>query len=394
MYTPFSLKKAPPLFSKVNIARLVYFYKNVLLLLLERILFDTKIHKDPKNICIYRVGNVGDIICSLPVFQSIRERYPNARITLLTSPGNKESLGAKELLEGASCIDDLMVYYSEDIGSIKDKYRLSTILRRKSFDLWITIPVELWNLRTMVRNLFFIKFCGIKKAIGFKYTTFQKLTKYQIEYLKFSDEVDKNFNILSSYGLSLHRSGENSLLLETKNIDNLFNLFNLDEKYVVGFVPGAKRLENMWPVDRFVELSNCLNTDIDNLSIVVIGGSDDFLLGEEIKERSQALVFNLCGKTALSDLHYLTLKIDLLISNNTGPMHMSAQNNKRLIGLFSSAEMDGKWFPHGENARILMKRIKCEGCYYNCQNNFQCMADISVSDVVSAINHDQKGVLL
>ena len=69
-------------------------------------------------------------------------------------------------------------------------------------------------------------------------------------------------------------------------------------------------------------------------------------------------------------------------------MHISAQYNKNVIGLFSSAELDGKWFPYGKNAYPIMKRIECEGCYYGCENNFQCMKNITVSDVLDTIKYN------
>ena len=100
---------------KAHIAVVLYKITNFFLFSLERVLWPRRNMKSPKKICIFRTGNVGDIICSIPAFIAIRYAYPNAHITLLTSPGHKGMVGAKELLEHTWFFDRLWVYYSEDI---------------------------------------------------------------------------------------------------------------------------------------------------------------------------------------------------------------------------------------------------------------------------------------
>ena len=70
---------------------------------------------------IYKIGNIGDIVCAIPSFIAIRRAYPEAKITLLTSPGKIEASGAKELFENAWYVNELKIYYSEDIDSWEEK---------------------------------------------------------------------------------------------------------------------------------------------------------------------------------------------------------------------------------------------------------------------------------
>ena len=99
--------------------------------------------KNPRNILIFRVGNIGDIICSIPSMIAIRGNFPKAKITLLSSPGKQEMPGAKELLTNAGFLDRLIVYSREEIDTLKKKINLINKLRKIQFDLVVELPPNL-----------------------------------------------------------------------------------------------------------------------------------------------------------------------------------------------------------------------------------------------------------
>jgi len=135
-----------PLFAKIQIL-LVDFWINWLnfwLKIFKNILFFRKI-KNPQNILIYKVGNIGDIICAIPSFIAIRRNYPNAKITLLTSPGAKGAIGAKELLSGVWYFDEMKIYYADEINSLGKKRKFVKDLRGNNYDLFIKFPM-IWRI--------------------------------------------------------------------------------------------------------------------------------------------------------------------------------------------------------------------------------------------------------
>src|SRR3989344_1645867 len=108
----------PGFLQKVELG-IVQLSKNILnfsLKFCETILFPRKAGS-PKKILIFKVGNIGDIICAIPSFVAIRKNYPEAEITLLTSPGVKGIPGASELLHGAWYLDRIIKYDVDDIDS-------------------------------------------------------------------------------------------------------------------------------------------------------------------------------------------------------------------------------------------------------------------------------------
>lgn len=333
----------------------------------------------PKKICIYRIGNIGDIICTIPAIIAVRRAYPDAYITLLTSPGKKGSPGAKELLDGAWFIDKLWVYYSDEISGFKKTFQFIKKMRQESFDLLIYFPQELITLKPLIRNLFFIKLCRIKKAIGFELSTIKFWTHAQSERYLFDNEVKRLINLLKRWDMPMDDkiSYELPIANEIENsARKIFEEYHLNKTSLIfGFMPGASYPTNQWPLDNFIEVGKFILQQYPQSKIVVFGGPSDYEKGEHIKNYLKGdRIVNLAGKTSLLETAVLVKKLNLLVSNNTGLMHMAALAGVKTIAIFSAAELDGKWFPCGENAKLLMKRTECEGCYYKkCPYDFKCI---------------------
>lgn len=122
---------------------------------------------EARNILIYKIGNIGDITCAIPAFIAIRKRLPDSRITLLTSPGKRGSFGAKELLTDVPYLDDMVVYFTEDLATWQQKREFVQNVRSGKFDLFIQLPDDIAKFRTLVRNMLFAKSLGVRRAFRF-----------------------------------------------------------------------------------------------------------------------------------------------------------------------------------------------------------------------------------
>lgn len=371
---------------KARLVFLVYQVVNLILHVLTVFLWLKGLRNNPKKICIFRIGNIGDIICAIPAMIAIRKAYPDSHITLLTSPGKEGMTDAKELLEGAWYIDRLLVYYSHDIDSIAKIFQFGKRLRAESFDLWIVLPVELWNLKIVLRNMVFAKLCGVRKAAGFTLSTIKFWTREQSNLYKFDNEVERLIKVLKSYNLPIEDEVVYDLPLSPevkKSAEEILSLHKISGENLFGFVPGAKYQINQWPLDYFVEVGRYIINKYPVSKIIILGGADDIEKGEYLKSRlnNDSAVINLAGKTSLLELAYLLKYFKLVVSNNTGPMHMAALGGAKVIGIFSSAELYGKWFPYGNNSRAIMNSFECEGCYYKCSNDKRCIKAIKPESV-------------
>ncbi len=376
---------------KAELVFLLYQVINYILYIFSIVLWPKRLSRNPKKICIFRIGNIGDVICTIPALIAIRKAYPDAHITLLTSPGKEGMYGAKELIRGAWFINRLLVYHSHDIDSVTKTLQFSRKLRSESYDLFIVIPVELWNLKIILRNMLFAKLCGPKKAVGFKLSTIKLWAREQSNLYMFDNEVERLIKVLKSYNLPVDDEVVYDLPLPDnvkESAEEIMSLHKINGENLFGFVPGAKYQINQWPLDYFVEVGEYILNRFPKSKIVILGGPEDIEKGEYITNRvnNDSNIINLAGKTTLLELAYLLRYFKLIISNNTGPMHMAALGGNKVIGIFSSAELFGKWFPYGDNSKTIMNGFECEGCYYNCSNDKLCMKAIKPESIKRQID--------
>src|SRR3989344_8128023 len=244
-----------------------------------RTLLFRKLKSASKNILIYKIGNIGDIVCAVPAIIAIRKNFPEAKIALLTSPGKIEASGAKELLEKAWYVDELKVYYGADIDSWQKKKKLVGDLKKNRYDLFIQLPDDLANFRTLLRNMIFIKIIGAKSAFGFKIRTIQLFKKTQVDYTTQKTEVESLLDLLKEnrikidkveYDFNIIGNQENKVktILEKKwgEIDK--------NDTIVAISTGGKREANQWPKERFKEIIEYL-CDRYNVKIIIMGGNTD-----------------------------------------------------------------------------------------------------------------------
>ena len=105
---------------------------------------------------VFRVGNIGDTICATPAMVTIRQNFPGAKIILLTSPGHEGMIGAKELLKDVDFLDKIIIYYQEDIKTLKGKARIKRTMwsrRAQEYEAKINSG-DLISIAEVVRDLY------------------------------------------------------------------------------------------------------------------------------------------------------------------------------------------------------------------------------------------------
>lgn len=371
--------------SRLFIVKIWINWLNFWLRFFQKILFSRKI-KEPKNILIYKIGNIGDIVCAIPSFIAIRHFYSEAKITLLTSPGKKGSPGAKELLNGVWYLDKMKIYYSNEINSWNKKSKFIKDLRVDKYDLFIQIPDDLANFRTLLRNMIFVKIIGAKSAFGFKIRTVQLFKKFQVDYSLQKTEVESLLELLIENSVESEKI-EYSFNISDKQKERINNLLK-DKKWgerelIVVLNPGGKREANRWPAENFGKIGKYLQEKYD-AKIIIIGGKDDIIAAEIIKSflnRDNLLI--LTDKLELLEIIELFKRVNFLISNDTGAVHMAAAAGLPVIGLYCIRNVFGRWFPYGNQHRILYhKFLNCDYKKEECIK--ESVEMISVEEVKKA----------
>src|SRR3989338_7094654 len=268
-----------------------------------------------KNILVVNVNWIGDVIFSAPIFKALKKAYPRANIACLAPPR------VKEILESIPGLDEIIIY--DEKGAHKNlfgKLKLIGELRRRGFDIAFLLH------RSLTRALL-IFFAGIPERVGYDTKGRGFLLTRKVKPLaRQSHRSDHYINVVESFGVKVEdRTCE---LVVSDNADvfarDLLRRHNiLDSDFLVIVNPAGNWDLKRWPKDHFIGLIERLTEEF-HAKVVIPGAEKDRSLAEYIRQNVKgARPVVLTGQTNLKQLTALLQKAKLLISADSGPLHLA-----------------------------------------------------------------------
>ena len=161
-----------------------------------------------------------------------------------------------------------------------------------------------------------------------------------------------------------------------------------EEPIRIGLCPGAEYGEaKRWPIDRYRAVMENISTQRD-VTWVIIGTAKEAGLGEKLAHDFPHKIENLCGKTTLTELIANLKGFHLLLTNDTGTMHLADQFGIPVVAIFGSTEpaLTGPTTGTNPPHRILRRKVECSPCYLReCPIDFRCMNELTVETVTEAV---------
>ena len=334
------------------------------------------------RILVVNVNWIGDVIFSSPVFKALKKSYPKAEITCLAVPR------VREILECIPQIDHILIY--DERGKDRSPFaKLSLIgkIRRQRFDAAFVLH------RSLTRALL-VCLAGIPVRVGY-------------------DEKGRGFLLthpLKKVPGDLHRSDHYLRIIEAAGIrveDRTCELHPPDEasrraeellreagvtpeEPFIVVNPGGNWNLKRWPKESYARLIDGLSKEFKE-KIIVSGSPDDVMLARDIAALTVHKPVMLAGRTRLKELMALMKMARLVISADSGPLHLASSVGTAGIGIFGPTrpEITG---PRGKgNFHVLTKDVGCnrEPCYHlQCPDNI-CMRSISEHEIIDAVRQIQ-----
>ena len=192
--------------------------------------------------------------------------------------------------------------------------------------------------------------------------------------------VDRYFETVKSLGVKNDGKGLEYFIAPGNTVD-ISSLPATHRNGYVAITASAKFATKELPLHKMIAVIRSLNRPV-----VVLGGKDDVGKGNEIAETCGESVFNACGKYNLDQSASLIQQAELVISHDTGMMHIAAAFKKRIYSVWGNTVPDFGMYPYhpGEGSRIIeVKGLRCRPCsklgYAECPlGHFKCMNDIPV----------------
>jgi len=298
-----------------------------------------------KNILVVRNDRFGEFLLNIPSLRALRETFNTAKIIIVVSPQ------VRELAESVPFVDEVMVWGSRK-HAFSEKLRLAGILRKKKLDMAIMLnPSRQFNILAFL--------AGIPVRVGYDRKWGFLLTK-KIEdkkHLGERHEIEYNLELVGLVGA---RTDEFSLSLnlDENKANRLAATFGIGTSD--GFIalhPWTSDPIKQWPQENFQILAERLARE-QKQKVLVIGGKDELSKGAEAYNHLGENVINMTGKTTLLELAGLLKKSKLLISGDSGPVHLACAVETPVIALFRN-DIPGKsakrWGPRQKDSLVIEK---------------------------------------
>ena len=358
---------------------------------------------------------LGDAVMTTPALLRLREKFPDAHITLLTPEKLRDlwtnHLAVNETIPFAS--DENVFLTGKKLRA--GKYDLALVLPnspRSALEVWLAgIPQRIGYARPW-RN-FFLTNAVPARAEAVK---MRKRSVSEIRRLVAADvsrRVTSNGRVLTNANAhQLHEYlhlvaalGANpeplppQLVVTPGEIEAVKKKFGLSEikRPIFGLNPGAEYgPAKRWPVEKFIAAAREIQNRT-NCTWLIFGGKADAasqrtagILSAEQNFRQDAgsTFLNLAGKTSLRELMALLKICRVLLTNDTGPMHVAAALGTPVVVPFGSTspELTGPGLPGDARHRLLKSDAPCSPCFLReCPIDFRCLNGISVERVVEAV---------
>jgi ADP-heptose:LPS heptosyltransferase len=341
-----------------------------------------------RRILVFRIGNIGDILVTLPALDAIRARFHDAHIALLTSPGRQGAPGAEHILPPRKWFDELLAYHTPDLRSWKGRLRLLRRLREGRFDLFIELPNQQSGPLDELRNLIAARMAGCRYAVGFEVSQHALFLREQaLHFPQVRESVRIYRSVAASLSLDSYREALLPVSESSRNeIAGLLLRHGITEKehYVV-IHAGAKRQTNQWPREWYASVADEIIRRWGT-RVVLTGSESELSLVEHITNLMHESPTVLCGQIDLPRMAALLERSSLYIGNDTGPMHLAAAVGTPTVSIFSARDFPERWHPAGLGHSVLRRDVACSPCFKEfCDHDLICLKGIQTEDVLAAV---------
>ncbi|MFH1269714.1 MAG: glycosyltransferase family 9 protein [Candidatus Omnitrophota bacterium] len=310
-----------------------------------------------KTILVLRNDRFGEFLLNIPALRALKETFTNASLVAVVNSSVKELAGK------ITFIDEVMEW-NRGRHALSENIRLTRLLKKKRIDIAVMLnPDKDFNIFTYLAGI--PVRAGYDRKWGFLLTHKTKDKKYLGE----RHEVEYNLELVSLIGAAT-QDKTLSLSIGEGGADDLLNDFNIKgRKNLIALHPWTSDPIKQWPVRNFRELADRLS-EMQDTAVAIIGGKEESGKSAELFSNIYNNIINLTGKTTLIQLAALLKKCKLLISGDSGPVHLACAVGTKALVVFRN-DIPGKapqrWGPWGGGNIAIEK------------NN---LSDISVAEVL------------
>jgi heptosyltransferase-2 len=319
---------------------------------------------EPERVLVRAPNWIGDVVLSLPALRDVRRCFPAARLEVLARPWVAELYRA---VPGVDAVGESRGH-AADVEAVRGRFDLGLLLPNSfatALVLWRAGMPERWGYATDGRGPLLTRRCRVPQSVR---------GRSQVYYYR---------AMLKGLGLAVEGEPDASLGCPEQWAARGRALLG-DEGPWIGVNPGAfYGTAKRWRPERFAAAADLVARRA-GAGVAIVGGAAERALGEAIVEQLRAPSRLLCGETTLGDLVGVLSQLRVLLTNDSGPMHLAAAVGTPLVAVFGSTDWR-ETAPVSLRARLVRGEVECAPCLLReCPIDHRCMARVGVDRVAAA----------
>jgi len=340
-----------------------------------------------------RFSSIGDVVLASPLLRVLHKRFPSSRIDFVVRKEYAELVRYNPILN--------FVYEFNALGGYQELRQLSSAIRREKYDLIV-------DIHNSLRSRYIRSFSRAKEVVVINKRAFARMMLVNFKKNYYHDMVsvaDRYIEPVEVYGIENDTQGLEIIIPdETKyGVSAKISALKLHAaEKIIGFCPSAKHATKRWPEKRFIETGLRLASEL-NAKIFLFGNASDTALCRTIasginKGQNGTCAIEFSGQFSLLETATAMNFCDVVVTNDSGLMHIAAAMKKKVVAIFGSTVREFGFIPIGtENIVIERKGLYCRPCSHIGRNNcpeghFRCMKEIQVGEVVDSIKKIDRGM--
>ncbi len=330
---------------------------------------------------------MGDLILSTPVLRTLRAAFPDAYLGMAIADEYKP------LLQGHPDLNALFLYdkkgeHRSALGTLK----FARQIKEHRFDTALI-------LHSTNRAVLTAVLAGIPRRVGYARRLGWLLTD-AVPYIKSEGtvhEIDYNLQLVKRLGVeTADRTTSVALDASAEPAVTQFLAENgLTGKPFAVLHPGASCPSKRWPEERFAQLGDWI-VGRYQMPVVVMTGPAERTAGQRVIERMKTPAVSAAGRFNIGELSWLLKKASILISNDSGPVHLACAVGTPVISIFGrwgGGLSPARWGPAGPRAAALHHDIGCRPCLaHRCTIGFVCLRAVTVEEAAASVDFLLKSI--
>ncbi len=342
----------------------------------------------PDRTLVLRLSSIGDIVLSSPLLRVLRTAVGNdARIDFVVR---------KEYAELVRYSHHLSFVHEYDVKTgYRGLQQLALQLRKEKYDCVVDIHD---SIRTKVLRTA----CQANDVTVVDKRQLERWLLVNLKRNAYTDALtvaERYIETVKKYGIVNDNKGleifiPDSTLFEISGKMGALRLHQFEK--VIGICPGSKHFTKRWQREKFAETAVRAAED-HKAKILLFGGAEEkedceFVRSEVARRVSEQSVTNYAGEFSLLESAAALEFCDVVVTNDSGLMHLAAAKQKKIVAIFGSTVKEFGFFPYGtESAAVQINDLECRPCTHigksHCpKGHFRCMTDISVEMVLATVN--------